>query len=256
MELDGRVAIVTGAAHGMGRAAARLLGANGAAVSVVDLNATGADVVAGEINGSGGRAVALRADVSRADDMDTAVAETVAAFGRLDVLVHCAAAAPWRRGGPDDARRLFTVVDMTDDEWHRMIRIDLDGTFYVCRAAARIMIPQGSGTMILIASDRALYGQRGGAHYAAAKGGVISFMKSLALEIGQHNVTVNAINPGATNTHEDITPERRDQRTRHDPLGRMSEPEDIAETILFLARRGGRYMTGQLITTRMTSHVS
>ena len=85
---------------------------------------------------------------------------------------------------------------------------------------------------------------------------MIAFVKSMALEVGHYNVTINAINPGATNTHEDITPERRIERTRFDPLGKMCEPEDIAETILFLASRGGRYMTGQLMTTRMTSHVS
>jgi NAD(P)-dependent dehydrogenase (short-subunit alcohol dehydrogenase family) len=256
MDLEGRVALVTGAAHGMGRAAAKLLGANGACVALLDVNVDGLQQVYEDLTGEGCSSIALPVDISRAADVDRAVAETVGRFGRLDIVVNCAAAAPWRRGGDDDAKRLHTVLDMSDDEWHRMLAIDLDGPFYLSRAAGRVMVEQGSGTIILIASDRALYGKKGGAHYAAAKDGVIAFVKSMALEVGRHNVTINALNPGATNTHEDITPERRLERIRFDPLGTMCEPEDIAETILFLASRGGRYMTGQLITTRMTSHVS
>ena len=235
----------------MGRAATRLLGANGASIALLDLNTVGMQAVADEMEKAGHQTISLRADVSRSDEVDKAVDDTVKAFGRLDVLVHCAAAAPWRSGGADDSKRICTVVEMTDQEWLQIISIDLDGTFYLCRAAARVMIPHGSGTMVLIASDRALSGQKGGAHYAAAKAGVIALAKSLAVEIGPHNVTVNAIDPGATDTHEDVTPERRRQRTVNDPLGKMCQPEDIAGAVA--SSHSGRQIRHR--TTRYNENV-
>src|ERR1019366_2622051 len=136
--------------------------------------------------------------------------------------------------------------DLTDDEWHAVIRVNLDGTMFVTRAVARTMIPRRAGTMVLIASDRGLLGDKGRSAYAASKGGVIAYSKSLALELGQYDVTVNALNPGTTNSHE-IRPgtvSLRDDRLKMDPLGKLSEPEDIAEMLLFLVGPAARFMTG------------
>jgi len=124
----------------------------------------------------------------------------------------------------------------------------------VTRAAARAMIPAGGGTMILIASDRGLLGAVNRSAYAASKGGVIAYFKSLAIELAPHGITVNALNPGTTDTplvRAGMPADLWASRLKTDPLGKMSQPEDIAETVLFLAGAGGRYMTGQLVTTRM-----
>ncbi|MDE3074282.1 MAG: SDR family oxidoreductase [Chloroflexota bacterium] len=246
MELDGKVALITGAASGMGRAAAIQLAANGARVFAADLNAAGAEETRIAISQAGGEAIACRLDVSDSAEVDGAVKHALERFGQIDVLVHCAGV-----GG------MTPVIEMTDDTWRRILAINLDGSFYVSRAVARAMIGRGAGgTMILIASGIGQQGMAGNAHYAASKGGVIALMKSLALELGRHNITVNAINPGRTETPflTRGVPFSEEERRRHvgnDPLGKLSQPEDIAETILFLASRGGKYMTGQLVTTRM-----
>jgi 3-oxoacyl-[acyl-carrier protein] reductase len=157
--------------------------------------------------------------------------------------VHCAGVSPRR-----------TVVEMTDEEWHRVIGINLDGSMYVGRAAARAMLTHGRGTMVFIASDNGTAGQAAKSAYAASKGGLIAFAKSLALELGPHGITVNALNPGTTDTplvRAEMPPEVWERRLKADPLGRISQPEEIAEIVLFLAGAAGRYMTGQLVTTRM-----
>jgi 3-oxoacyl-[acyl-carrier protein] reductase len=171
------------------------------------------------------------------------VEQTLAMFGRIDILAHCAGVAPRK-----------PVLEMSDEEWHQVLGINLDGTFYVARAVARPMVQRGSGTMILIASDRGTYGLAGGSHYSASKAGVVAFAKSLALELGPQGVTVNALNPGTTDTplaRGTLTDEEWQKRWSQDPLGRLSTPDDIAEIILFLAGPGGKIMTGQLLTTRM-----
>jgi len=141
---------------------------------------------------------------------------------------------------------------MSDEEWRDVLRINLDGTFFVTRDVGRIMAAQRSGTMILITSDRGVYGSVDYAHYAASKGGMIALTKSLALALGKYGVTVNAINPGITDTplaRAAVT--AWEEKRALDVLGSYSEPEDIAETILFLAGTAGRYTTGQIIGTRM-----
>jgi NAD(P)-dependent dehydrogenase (short-subunit alcohol dehydrogenase family) len=132
--------------------------------------------------------------------------------------------------------------------------MNLHGTMYVTRAVARAMVPRGTGTMVLIASDRGLLGDKSRSAYAASKGGVIAYAKTLALELGPHGITVNALNPGTTDTpavRRSMPPALREQRIKTDPLGKLSESEDIAEEVLFLAGPAARFMTGQLMTTRM-----
>jgi NAD(P)-dependent dehydrogenase (short-subunit alcohol dehydrogenase family) len=243
MSLQGKVALVTGGGSGIGRASAFTLAQNGARVAVADRNFTGAEATKAQINEQGSEALALHVEIAEPGSVQGMVHQTLATFEQIDVLVHCAGISP---------RKL--VLEMSDEEWHQAIGINLDGTFYVARAVARAMVERGSGTMILLASDRGLYGHAAMAHYAASKGGVIAFTKSLALELGPRGVSVNAVNPGTTDTpmaRGALSEEEWQKRCAFDPLGRLSRPEDIAEIVLFLATSGGKFMTGQLITTRM-----
>jgi NAD(P)-dependent dehydrogenase (short-subunit alcohol dehydrogenase family) len=243
IDLTGRIALVTGGASGIGRGAALELARNGAAVVVTDRNAAGCDIVRDEIVAAGGVAIAIPTDVADPASVQAAVDATLERFHALDILVHSAGVSP-----------RLSVVDMTDDEWHRVIAINLDGTMYVTRAVARAMLPRMSGTMIVIASDRGLLGQANKSAYAASKGGVIAFVKSLALEMGPHGITVNGINPGSTDTpllRAEMPAALWESRLKTDPLGKMSTSEDIGEMVLFLAGSAGRFMTGQILTTRM-----
>ncbi|HEV8022011.1 MAG TPA: SDR family oxidoreductase [Candidatus Lustribacter sp.] len=241
IDLNAKTALVTGGASGIGRACALLLAANGAKVAVADRNAGGAQDVQSEI---GTNAIALAVDVADSAVVQTMTDRTLAAFGRIDILVHCAGVSPRR-----------PVVEMSDEEWRATLAINLDGTMFVTRAVARAMIAAAAGgTMIVIASDRGLLGAVNKSAYAASKGGVIAYFKSLAVELAPHSITVNAINPGTTDTpmlRAGMPSELWASRLKTDPLGKMSQPEDIAEMVLFLAGAGGRFMTGQLITTRM-----
>jgi 3-oxoacyl-[acyl-carrier protein] reductase len=193
------------------------------------------------IEGAGGTALEVAVDVGDSQAVAAMVRKTQEAFGRIDVLLHGAGICP---------RRPF--LEMSDDEWREVLRVNLDGSFYVTRDVGRVMAAQRAGTMILVTSDRGVNGSIDYAHYAASKGGMIALMKSLALTLGRHGVTVNALNPGITDTplaRAAVT--EWDAKMRLDVLGTFSKPEEIAETVLFLAGTGGRYMTGQLVGTRM-----
>jgi 2-hydroxycyclohexanecarboxyl-CoA dehydrogenase len=245
IDLSGRVVLVTGGASGIGLACALLFARNGASVAIADRNLAGCEEARERIAAAGGDAIALDVEISDSASVQAMIDRILAHYARLDVLVHCAGVSPRR-----------AVVDMSDDEWHRVIAINLDGTMYVTRAVARAMLPNRAGTMVLIASDRGLLGQAAKSAYAASKGGVIAFAKSLALELGSFGITVNALNPGTTDTpllRAEMPPALWEQRVKADPLGRLSEPDEVAEIVLFLAGAAGRYMTGQLITTRMRS---
>jgi NAD(P)-dependent dehydrogenase (short-subunit alcohol dehydrogenase family) len=243
LDLNGKVALVTGAASGIGLACVRLLARSGASVALADRNVAGVQDAGLKITAEGGDAIALDLEVSDSRSVQSMVDRTLERFARIDILVHCAGVSPRR-----------AVVDMTDEDWHRVIAINLDGTMYTARSVARAMLPNRTGTMVFIASDNGLAGQAAKSAYAASKGGVIAFAKSLALELAPSGITVNALNPGTTDTpmlRAEMPPEIREKRLKADPLGRLSEPDEIAEIVLFLAGAASRYMTGQLITTRM-----
>ena len=241
--LAGNTAIVTGGGSGIGRAAALALAGESARVVVADVRADAAGAVRDEIRAKGGEALAIATDVSDAMAVEKLVATSLDAFGQIHVLFNSAGIS-----------RRRPVLEMTDAEWHRVLGVNLHGTFYCCRAIGRHMAERGYGRIINMASDRATFGMVNGAHYATSKGGVISLTKSLALELGPSGVTVNAINPGTTDTpmaRGTLSDAEWTSRARQDPLGRFSTPENIARLVLFLAGPGGEFMTGQVVTVRM-----
>jgi NAD(P)-dependent dehydrogenase (short-subunit alcohol dehydrogenase family) len=240
IDLRGTIALVTGAASGIGLACAQLLAVNGASVAFADRNRAGLDAA---LAATPGEHLAVDVDVAQSSSVQAMTDRVLERFGHIDSLVHCAAISPRR-----------TVVEMTDEEWHQTIAVNLDGTMYTARAVARSMLAHGSGTMLFITSDNGLYGQGAKSAYAASKGGQIAFVKSLAIELAPRGITVNALNPGTTDTpmlRAEMPPEVRERRIKSDPLGRLSEPSEIAEIVLFLSGAAARYMTGQVITTRM-----
>lgn len=241
MSVDGKVALVTGGASGIGRAAALMLARHGARVVVFDRNAEGARGVADEIRAAGGAATSAAGDIGSSADVAKLVQETVAGQGGIDILLHAAGIFPRN-----------PYLEMTDEQWREVLRVNLDGSFYVTRDVARAMVARRSGTMILMTSDRGIHGAADFAHYAAAKGGMLALVKSLALTLGKHGITVNGINPGMTDTPlaRGGNPNWED-KLKIDVLGTCSTPEDVAEIVLFLAGTAGRFMTGQIVSTRL-----
>ncbi len=230
-----KVALITGGASGIGKASARLLAEHGARVVVADVNPDGAAVVAREVGGT-----AYKVDVGNASDVAGMVARTLDAYGRIDVLLHAAGIFPRN-----------PYFEMSDEAWRQVLRVNLDGTFYVTREVGRVMKGQRAGTMILMTSDRGIHGSADFAHYAASKGGMLALVKSLALALGKDKVTVNGINPGLTDTPlaRAGNPDWQEKQAL-DVLGGHSLPEQIAEIVLFLAT-GGAFMTGQIVSARM-----
>ena len=240
IDLRGKFALVTGAASGIGLACAQLLAANGACVAFADRNHAGLAVA---LAATPGEHLSVGVDVAHSSSVQAMVDRVLEHFGQIDILVHCAAISPRR-----------TVIEMSDEEWREVLAVNLDGTMYTARAVARAMLAKASGTMVFITSDNGVYGQGGKSAYAASKGGQIAFAKSLAIELAPRGITVNALNPGTTDTpmlRAEMPPAVRERRIKADPLGRLSEPSEIAEIVLFLSGAAARYMTGQVITTRM-----
>ena len=243
MSVKDKVVLVTGGASGIGRASAVLLGKNGARVVVADRDVAGAEATARQISSDERISRAYSLELADRASIKEMVEKALESFQCIDVLVHCAAVCPRQ-----------TIWEMSDDDWRNVLTINLDGSFYLARDVGRSMTANRAGTIIMITSDRGVYGTADYAHYAASKGGLIALTKSLAFAFGKDGVTVNGLSPGFTNTPMTagaFTQEDWDKRHAFDPLGSHSEPEDIAETVLFLAGSGGRYMTGQIVTTRM-----
>ena len=239
MDFEGRTAIVTGGASGIGREVARQLAAAGAAVVIADANADGAAAVVGEIQDADGQAMAITADVTNPDDAARMVDATVAAHGGLDILVHSAGMGVER-----------PFLETTPAEWRRVIDVDLTGTFLCGQAAARAMVKAGYGRIVNLASTAGLRGSGLRAAYGAAKGGVITLTKVMAVELAAHGITVNAQAPGATETemvrrmHSAAT---RRIYTDAIPLQRYGETGEIAAAALFLASEAASYVTGLVV---------
>jgi NAD(P)-dependent dehydrogenase (short-subunit alcohol dehydrogenase family) len=236
-----QVVVVTGGGSGIGRASAMLLATHGAKLVVADRNADGVRRSREEIVAHGGTAIDVAVDVGVSAEAQRLVERTLAEYGRIDVLLHGAGICP---------RKPF--LEMTDEDWREVLRVNLDGTFFVTRQVGRVMAAQRSGTMILVTSDRGLYGSVDYAHYAASKGGMIALTKSLALVMGKYGVTVNGLNPGMTDTPlARAANVQWEQKLALDVLGKAGLPEEIAEIVLFLAGTAGKFMTGQIVGTRM-----
>lgn len=237
-ELSKHAAVVTGAGSGIGRAIAMRLGREGASVVVNDLRPEAADEVTAAISVDGGKAIAAPGDVSSPEDVASIFDHCREAFGECTLLVNNAGFVH---------QSLFE--DLTVDEWDRMIAVHLRGTFLCARRVINTMLERGDGVIINIASQ---LGQIGGVelcHYSAAKAGIIGLTKALAREIGERGVRVNAIAPGPINTDlvRNLSAEWRSAKAAELPLGHFGEPEDVADTVAFLASPQARIYLGQTL---------
>lgn len=236
MLLDGRVALVTGGGGDLGRAYSLGLAAEGARVVVSDLDISRAERVASEVSATGATGIPWECDVTDAAAVDGMIDGVVSEFGRLDVLCNHA-------GVTGNA----AVVDMTEDEWDRVIDINLKGAFLVARAGVRQMRLQDSGSVIFTVSGLGIRGRAGGAHYAASKGGMIGLLRSLTAELHGTGIRVNGVSPGPTDTA--MSREWRSQEDQAERLasGAVGAPEDIVGTVVFLASDLSNHITGQVI---------
>ena len=236
---DGKVAVVTGAARGIGRAIAERLAGEGADVVVCDLQAEWlADTVVA-VQGLGRKALPLAVDVGNGDAVNACMTEVVKVFGKVDIMVNNA-------GITKDT----LLVRMSDDDWDAVLRVNLKGTFLFTRAVAKYMMKQRSGAIINIASVIGLIGNAGQCNYAASKAGVIALTKSTAKELASRGVRVNAIAPGfiSSKMTDALSQEVRDQMMANIPLARFGEPSDIAKAVVFLASDEASYVTGQTLS--------
>jgi 3-oxoacyl-[acyl-carrier protein] reductase/pyridoxal 4-dehydrogenase len=234
MKLEGRVAIVTGAAQGIGRAIAEKLTAEGASIAAVDLNGPGAEIVAAELDG-----LAIQADISSEQDAQRMAAETLARFGKIDVLVNAAAIVP------------FIPWDEVDFAyWRKIISVNLDGAYLVSRAVEAPMREAGYGRIVHIASNAFMAGTPNMGPYVAAKGGVVGLTRALATELGKYGITANAVAPGITRTEGALATPHKDSFDFVQALQaipRHGLPADIAPAAAFLASEESGWITGQVL---------
>lgn len=237
LSFEGRVVVVTGSGSGLGAGLALRFGEAGAAVVVhYHTSKDGAREVVAQIKDLGAKAIPVQGDLTQRSDAGRLVAETVQAFGRLDVLVNNAGAYP-----------TSGLVDMTDDEWDSVINANLRSAFLCTQLAARQMIAQAQGGAIVnVASIEAGNPAPRHSHYVAAKAAVVMHAKAAAFELGAHGIRVNSISPGLIwrKGIEEQWPEGVDDWKSAVPLGRLGQPEDVADACLFLASRAARWITG------------
>lgn len=250
MELKGKVAIVTGGGQGIGRACALKLAAAGADVAAVDINDETAASTAAAIEAMGRRGLAIKADLGEVAEIDRMVDETVAALGRLDIIVNNAGVT-----------RRADIMELTEEDWDRIYRVNAKGVFFCVQRAAREMIKQDGGRIINIASiaGKGFIGTSN-AIYAGSKGAVLAMTKTAAQQLGRYNINVNAVCPGIVRTEIyqkiiEVNAEKQGrsvEEVERDaiatvPIGRGNEPEDIADLVVFLASPGSHNITGQSI---------
>lgn len=240
-QLAGQVAVVTGGSRGIGRAVAKLLAELGAQIVVnYAHNEDAAESLVQELHGKGTNAFSFKADVADVEEAQALIDAAIARFGRLDILI-CSAGI-WE-GSP--------VEELTEELWDKTLNINLKGTWTVCRAAVKVMKEQRSGKIVVVSSTAGQRGEAGYANYAASKGAQISFVKSLAEELGEYQIRVNAVAPGWVDTQMTTEAlgdaEHRRAISRTIPLGVVAAPEDIARPIVFLCTEWARHITGEVL---------
>ncbi len=243
MEFQGRVVLVTGGASGIGRATCLAFASRGAREAVADINEEGARQVAAEIRGQDREAQAVRMDVTDRAQVAQGVQQVLDHFRQVDVLVN---AAGWDR--------IVPFLESTEDLWDRVIAINFRGVLNTCHVVLPHMVQRGSGVVVNIASDAGRVGSSGETVYSGAKGAVIAFSKALAREVARHNIRVNVVAPGITDTpllqqiiqagNEKLI----DAIVRSTPLRRMARPEEVAEAVVFLASDRASFITGQTLS--------
>jgi 3-oxoacyl-[acyl-carrier protein] reductase len=239
LRLDGRRALVTGASRGIGRATAEALAAAGAAVALNYARSTAeAEAAAAALRAGGAEVELVQADVADAAQVEAMFARLQAGWGGVDIVVNNAAVA---RDG--------LVMLMSPETWDDVLAVNLRGAFLCARQALRPMIRRRWGRIVNVVSPAALLGQEGAANYAAAKGGLLSFTRSLAREVGRYGITVNAVCPGLIHTRliADMPPPLRERHRQAIPLGRFGAAEEVAQAIRFLAAPAAAYVTGAIL---------
>ncbi len=237
MDLSNRVAIVTGSARGIGRAIALKLAEVGATVVVNDIGESVNSMVE-EIKAMQRQSLAVVADVSLSPDVSRLVEETMTAFGKVDILVNNAGIT-----------RDQLLMRMSDEDWDRVLNIDLKSVFLCSRAVLRHMVKQRWGRIISLASIVGVVGNPGQANYASAKAGIIGFTRTIAKEVASRGITANAVAPGFIDTEmtQRLPEDWKQQLKSRIPLGYLGTPRDVAETVAFLASEEARYITGQVL---------
>jgi NAD(P)-dependent dehydrogenase (short-subunit alcohol dehydrogenase family) len=247
MQLPGKVTVITGAASGQGKAAAHLFTQAGASVIVADWNGEGAEETVREIRENGGKAVAVRADVSREADIKVMIQAALDHFGRLDILFNNAGI------GFSSTKRftMASVVDTPEEHWDAILAINLKGAAMGCKHAIPIMVKQGGGVIINTASINGLVALSGADAYTASKGGLIALTRVLASDWGPKGIRVNCICPGGVDTPmvagAMTDPQTAEYLQMNSPLGRVARPEEIAQVALFLASDAASYVNGAII---------
>ncbi|OGP87802.1 MAG: hypothetical protein A2156_01275 [Deltaproteobacteria bacterium RBG_16_48_10] len=245
MELSGKVAVVTGAGQGLGKAIAMELGRAGADLALADIVENTVSKVKEEIEGMGRKGLAIRADVSKWQDAEGMAKKTLEKFGRIDILVNNAGISPRGKGGGR-----LTIVEIDEEGWDRVMNINLKGVFNCSKAVIPTMIKQQSGKIVNMGSIAGITGGAGSpasGHYCVSKAGVICLTKVLARELAQYNINVNAVAPGRIQTDMATTssPEANEEARRQTPLGRFGKPIDVARAVLFLVSESGNFITGE-----------
>lgn len=240
---DGKVAFVTGAASGIGRAAALAFAREGARVVVADVSEQGNQETARMIEEQGGRGLAVRCDVTRAEDVKTALAKTVAAFGRLDFAFNNAGIEP---------RKPAPTAEYEEEEWNRIVDTNLRSVFLCMKHEIPLILKQGGGAIVNTSSGAGVIGIKGSPAYTAAKHGVIGLTRAAALDYAAQNIRVNAICPGYIDTamvdrFTEGTPEGRAKAISEEPVGRMGKPEEIAGAVVWLCSDTAAFVVGHAL---------
>jgi 3-oxoacyl-[acyl-carrier protein] reductase len=238
LKLTGRVALVTGAAQGIGKAVALLLARNGADIVVSDINLEKAEETANEISSIGRKALAVKVDVANWNDVERMVEVILEKFAKIDILVNNAGIT-----------RDKLILRMTEEDWDAVLNVNLKGTFHCTKAVVRHMAKQRSGKIVNIASVVGEMGNAGQANYSASKAGVIGLTKTIAREFAQRGININAIAPGYIETPmTEVLPEKaKEELKKLIPMERLGKPEDVAEAVLFLVSEESNYITGQVL---------